>query len=206
MPVAAQSQRVQIDAAVEQRIAVELVPSELPDLEQRLACAHHDCGLDPSGRAVALEDELPDTGAERTSHEATSQVVDVHAIELVRAAFGPFASVGIVSPKVEVLWWRGCPSTPEAIEELRAIMRELGLDPEAVEVREVHTDERAAQEGFVGSPTIRVDGRDVQPPGPDEPVGLNCRVYRLRDGRVSPTPDPQDVREALLAATDSVRR
>jgi hypothetical protein len=83
-------------------------------------------------------------------------------------------------------------------------MRELGFDPEAVEAREVATDERAVEEGFVGSPTIRVDGRDVQAPGPEEALGLTCRVYRLRDGRVSPTPDPEDVREALLAATNRV--
>ena len=109
------------------------------------------------------------------------------------------------APTVEVLWWRGCPSTPRAIDELRAIMSELDFDPESIEVREVDTDAGAAEEHFVGSPTIRVDGRDVQPPGPEEPLGLTCRVYRLRDGRVSPTPDPQDVREALLAAMESVR-
>ena len=34
----------------------------------------------------------------------------------------------------------------------------------------------------------------------NEPVGLTCRVYLRRDGRISPTPDPSDVREALLAA------
>ena len=79
-------------------------------------------------------------------------------------------------------------------------MADLGLDPEAVEVRHVATDEAAAGEGFVGSPTIRIDGRDVQPPA-DEPVGLTCRVYRLRDGRYSPTPDPADVRDALMSAT-----
>jgi len=37
-------------------------------------------------------------------------------------------------------------------------------------------------------------------PLPDEPTGLTCRVYRRRDGRVSPTPDPADVRDALRAA------
>ena len=109
------------------------------------------------------------------------------------------------TPKIELLWWRGCPSTPAAIEALSAAMRELGLDPESVDVREVDSGERAEREGFVGSPTIRIDGRDVQPPPPGEPVGLNCRVYRLRDGRVSPTPDPQDVRDALLEALDGVR-
>ena len=43
-------------------------------------------------------------------------------------------------------------------------------------------------------------GKDIAPPGDDEPVGLNCRIYRRRDGRVSPTPDPEDVRDALTSA------
>ena len=35
----------------------------------------------------------------------------------------------------------------------------------------------------------------------DEPAGLNCRVYRRRDGRVAPTPDPEDLRDALSPPT-----
>jgi hypothetical protein len=104
-------------------------------------------------------------------------------------------------PSVELLWWRGCPSWEEALAVLREEMRALGLDPDAVSVREVDTDAGASQAGFVGSPTIRVDGRDVQDPG-DEPAGLTCRVYRLRDGRISPLPDRADVREALAAARE----
>ena len=49
----------------------------------------------------------------------------------------------------------------------------------------------------MGSPTIRVDGKDILPPGAEEPAGLTCRVYRLRDGRYSPVPDPAVLREAL---------
>jgi hypothetical protein len=102
-------------------------------------------------------------------------------------------------PVVELLWWRGCPSWERALAELREEMSAVGLDPGSVEVREVATDEAATREGFVGSPTIRVDGRDVQPPL-DEPAGLTCRVYRLRDGGISPLPDQADVREALARA------
>lgn len=79
-------------------------------------------------------------------------------------------------------------------------MGELGLDPEAIELTRVDTDEQAEREGFVGSPTIRVDGADIQPPVDSEPARLACRVYRRRDGRISPLPDPEDVREALAAA------
>jgi hypothetical protein len=104
-------------------------------------------------------------------------------------------------PVVEFLWWEGCPSSDEALAELREEMEALGFDPRAVEVRQVSSDADAHREEFVGSPTIRVEGRDIQPPG-DEPVGLTCRVYRLRDGRVSALPDREDVRAGLVAAME----
>jgi hypothetical protein len=104
-----------------------------------------------------------------------------------------------VGVTVELLFWDGCPSHPQALAELRGVLAELGLDPEDVRVREVASELDAEAEGFVGSPTIRVDGRDIEPPGV-EPTGLTCRVYRLRDGRYSPTPDPAVVREALQRA------
>ena len=76
-----------------------------------------------------------------------------------------------------------------------------GLDPEAVEMREVKTLGQAEREHFPGSPTIRIAGADVAP-AEGEPAGLSCRVYRLRDGRVSPTPDPQDIRDAIRRTTE----
>ena len=84
-------------------------------------------------------------------------------------------------------------------------MAALGLDPESIDVREVDTEAAAEREEFVGSPTIRVGGRDVLPPGPTEPVGLACRVYRTRDGRTSPLPDRADVRDALIEAMEESR-
>jgi hypothetical protein len=103
------------------------------------------------------------------------------------------------APRIELLWWDGCPSHPRALADLRDVLAELGVDPDTIAVREVATDADAEVEGFVGSPTIRVNGRDIQPP-PGEPAGLTCRIYRRRDGRISPTPDPADVRDAVLAA------
>jgi hypothetical protein len=100
---------------------------------------------------------------------------------------------------IELLFWEGCPSHPKALAELRATMADLGLDPNAIVVREVRTDSDAEREHFVGSPTIRIDGIDIQPTD-GEPLGLTCRIYHRRDGRISPTPDPADVRDALAAA------
>jgi hypothetical protein len=101
--------------------------------------------------------------------------------------------------QIELYWWDGCPSTPRARAELRAALDELGLRDTEVRERHIETDDDAAQAGFVGSPTILVDGVDVAP-ADGEPVGLTCRVYHRRDGSISPTPDPEDVREALRRA------
>ena len=101
--------------------------------------------------------------------------------------------------RVELLWWDGCPTHPETLEDLRTVLREEGQDAE-VELVEVESDEQAARERFPGSPTIRIDGEDIQPPGDDEPLGLSCRIYRLRDGRISATPDPEDLIDALESA------
>ena len=101
-------------------------------------------------------------------------------------------------PTVELLWWEGCPSTERALAELREALNDVGFGDVEVAMHEIATDADSLEAGFVGSPTIRIDGVDIQPPASDEPLGLACRVYRRRDGRISPTPDPADLREALL--------
>jgi hypothetical protein len=101
--------------------------------------------------------------------------------------------------EVRLLWWEGCPSTESALRVLREVLVQEGLDPEAVEMEEIRTEADARRASFVGSPTIVVDGVEVAPE-PGEPVGLTCRVYHLRDGRVSPTPDPEDIRAAIRSA------
>ncbi|HEX6652777.1 MAG TPA: hypothetical protein VF072_08540 [Thermoleophilaceae bacterium] len=100
---------------------------------------------------------------------------------------------------VELLWWEGCPSHPEALAELERILREEGVPADVTRV-EIEDDEQARRERFPGSPTIRIDGRDIVPPGEGEPYSLTCRVYRRRDGRISPVPDPEDVRDAVRRA------
>jgi hypothetical protein len=100
---------------------------------------------------------------------------------------------------VELLWWEGCPSTDETIELVREQMDAAGLDPGALTVRQIRTDAEAAAEGFPGSPTVRVDGRDIDDPK-NQPIGLTCRVYRLADGRISALPDPAVVAAALERA------
>jgi hypothetical protein len=101
--------------------------------------------------------------------------------------------------RVELLWWDGCPSHPEAREDLERVLLEEGVES-AVDMVEIEDDEQARRERFPGSPTIRLDGEDAVPADPGEPFSLTCRVYKLRDGRVSATPDPEDLRDAIRRA------
>ena len=112
-------------------------------------------------------------------------------------------------PDVELRWWDGCPSTERARTELREVLDDLGLHSVEPRMTEVLSDAEARAIRFPGSPTILIDGRDVAPSAEEEPASLTCRIYRRRDGRTSPTPDPDDVREALrraLAHTTEVSR
>jgi len=103
---------------------------------------------------------------------------------------------------VELLWWEGCPSTERALAAVREALTDVGLGDVPVQMREIRTDDDALESGFVGSPTILIDGADLVPAADDEPAGLSCRVYRRRDGRISPIPDPDDLREALRRAAE----
>jgi hypothetical protein len=98
--------------------------------------------------------------------------------------------------KIEFLFWEGCPSHPEARALLAEVLAERGLDAE-VEEHEVTTTEEAEQLAFPGSPTIRVDGRDVDPAGAGARPALTCRIYHRPDGRVSPVPTREQLEEAL---------
>ena len=99
--------------------------------------------------------------------------------------------------KIEFLYWEDCPSHPQAWKLLQEAMDELGIEA-SVEQIEVVTDEDAERLAFPGSPTIRVNGTDVDPAGASQMgTALTCRIYRLKDGRFSPVPSKETIRQAL---------
>jgi hypothetical protein len=99
--------------------------------------------------------------------------------------------------RIELLYWAECPSYSEARSDLESVLGEHGFET-PIEMREVSTWEEAEALRFPGSPTIRVDGRDVDAAGAAgaEP-SLTCRIYYLPDGRVSPVPSREQLEDAL---------
>lgn len=87
-----------------------------------------------------------------------------------------------MEPVVEILYFEGCPNHPGAAALVERIAAETGVAP-AVRLVEVETVEEAKRLRFLGSPTIRVDGCDIEP-GADERdmFVLACRVYTTDAG------------------------
>jgi hypothetical protein len=97
--------------------------------------------------------------------------------------------------KVEVLYFDGCPTYETAARTLRAVLAEKGLESD-IELVAVNSDEEARRLRFSGSPTIRVDGRDLFPVPESGRWGLGCRVYTTPEG-LRGYPTAEMLREAL---------
>ena len=100
-------------------------------------------------------------------------------------------------PVVEVLTFAGCPNAERALELVARVADELGVEPDVRRV-EIADPAAAHDQRFLGSPTIRVDGRDVEP-GADarSEYVLACRVYRT-DAGARGIPDERWLRDAFV--------
>ena len=103
---------------------------------------------------------------------------------------------------IELLYFEGCPGVVAVEQEVERAVRELGL-AQQVEVRRtvIEDAQNAGRLRFLGSPSVRVDGRDVEP-GAEQRTdfGLQCRVY-LVDGRLQNTPPLAWIARALGEVT-----
>lgn len=101
--------------------------------------------------------------------------------------------------RIELLYFEGCPSYQELLPELRELIAGEGFGAE-VELRCIESIEQAERERFLGSPSVRVDGVDIDPGAAGrEDFGLKCRLYRSEEN-VSRTPPEPWIRAALRRA------
>jgi hypothetical protein len=90
---------------------------------------------------------------------------------------------------VEMLHTEACPSAAEYLSRLRQLVADAGV-PEPVRIRMIDDAEQAQRERFLGSPTVRVNGRDVDPCADQrKDYGLSCRLYAGPDGLRGTPPD-----------------
>ena len=102
-------------------------------------------------------------------------------------------------PVIEVLYVQDCPHYPATLALVERVRAEVGIDTELHSTLVV--DQAGADQArFPGSPTVRVDGRDVEPGSePATEYTVACRLYRL-EHRFAGQPEERWIREALLRA------
>jgi hypothetical protein len=97
---------------------------------------------------------------------------------------------------VEILYFDSCPTWRRAEQDVRSILSEANVEAN-VQLVPVTTDDEARQRRFLGSPTVRVDGLDVEPSSrSSETFGLQCRLYEGSSG-TQRVPDAHLIRVAL---------
>lgn len=122
--------------------------------------------------------------------------------EPIRSTLRPArpARAGRTAPLlVEILHFAGCPNHEQAAEQVRRIAAELGLDVEITLV-DVPDAEAADRRRFLGSPSVRIAGSDVEPEADERrDYAFSCRTYRTGDG-LRGVPEEAWVRDGLLRA------
>jgi hypothetical protein len=102
--------------------------------------------------------------------------------------------------RVELMYFIGCPAYRRARERTLRVLKSMGMARELTMTR-VRSDREATRLGFRGSPTLRVNGVDIDPDsGADQPApGLYSREYTW-NGRREDVPPEDLLRRALAAA------
>ncbi len=101
------------------------------------------------------------------------------------------------SPTIEIFYFAGCPNYEPTVNLAREVLGELELEAEVREVA-VETPADVEAQRFVGSPSVRVNGRDIEPEAEGRTdFALSCRMYGT--GGVPP-------KELLIEALQEVLR
>jgi len=102
--------------------------------------------------------------------------------------------------KIEVLYISGCPNHTRVVESIRKILRDKQMSEEITEI-EVSDSAQATAMAFPGSPTIRINGEDVEPNFSGlSSQGLTCRTY-MADGRLQGVPSADWIRDVIVRAS-----
>src|SRR5262249_49555276 len=103
------------------------------------------------------------------------------------------------SVRIEILAREDCPNRGMAITVVERVVHETGV-PADIEIVDVESEDDAETFRLLGSPTVLVDGRDVDPqPNLNAEYSIDDRIYRGERGPCG-WPEPDWIRAALLRA------
>lgn len=99
--------------------------------------------------------------------------------------------------KIEFYYFDGCPSHEPAYENLKEVLIEKGIETE-IETIKVKSQEDAERLNFQGSPSIRINGKDIE--GKEERYSYSCRVFKI-EGKLTGVPTKEFLSEKISILT-----
>jgi hypothetical protein len=103
--------------------------------------------------------------------------------------------------KIEVFYFSGCPNHLPTVNRVREVLDREGVSAEMaeVEVRDVASAKRLE---FLGSPTVRVNGLDIEHQArSSHAVGFMCRTY-IHQGKPAGVPPVEWIQAAVREAKE----
>jgi hypothetical protein len=105
--------------------------------------------------------------------------------------------------RIEALYFDGCPNHEALMPRLHEILARTDVSAE-IDLRRIASDDAAQRERFLGSPTVRINGRDVEPEAERRAdYGVKCRLYRASTG-LSGQPREELLQAALRSAAGAI--
>jgi len=100
---------------------------------------------------------------------------------------------------VELLYLEGCPHHSATVDLVHSVMKAEGI-PGVVEQIRIGNPEEANAHAFPGSPTVRVNGQDIEKlTSHKHPAGFACRTY-VMEGKPQGVPPRSWLEEAIREA------
>ncbi|WP_434578691.1 DF family (seleno)protein [Thermoanaerobacterium thermosaccharolyticum] len=98
--------------------------------------------------------------------------------------------------QISFLYFEGCPNSEPALNLLKEVLNEKGIKGE-IELIEIKSEEDAYKYNFLGSPSIHINGKDIEKERRNDDPFYGCRIYKIKDRNYGIPP-----KEMILNAID----
>ena len=98
---------------------------------------------------------------------------------------------------ITVLYCDDCPSLNPSLERLQEVLNEEKIEEEIL-LKKVASKEEATKLKFTGSPTILINGIDIDRPDKNSYFALNCRAFKKENVEISPIPPINMIRKLVI--------
>lgn len=90
--------------------------------------------------------------------------------------------------KIRFLYFESCPNSKTALNLLKKVLKEKRIEEE-IEIIEIKSEEDARKYHFLGSPTIQINGMDIERERREEMPVFGCRIYKTKNGHSGVPPE-----------------